>query len=329
MSAIRSIASKELYVAVKTKRFIIILATYLLFIFLMLYFEREWISQSKSSVVHQSMLGASGPVYMTPISSIFINNAMLFMFFGAFLGILLGADAINREITRGTIKVLLGHPVYRDEVVNGKFLGNALALVLVIFIGFMFTISLALIFGIPMEGLSITRLLLLSILLLLYTLVFLSLGIMISSLIRSPETAMLIGVGLVIFFIFIYPLIASLIADRMVGPEPECYTIMTERVEIVGTSTFTYRESSNSCEDMYREWQEEKQAWEKRINMLNPVTHFAQLMIYTFAGDEEANDFLPLSESLGYGINNLAILIVELLFPFSIAYMRFMTRDLR
>lgn len=47
--------------------------------------------------------------------------------FGSLLGVLLGADAINRELSKGTIKVLLGHPVYRDQVINGKFLGNALA----------------------------------------------------------------------------------------------------------------------------------------------------------------------------------------------------------
>lgn len=152
MGAELNIASKELYTAVKTKRFIILLSTYLVFLFLTVYFSREFSSQDVGYISSMSIFGASGTVYRTPISSIFINNAMLWAFFGSLLGVLLGADAINRELSKGTIKVLLGHPVYRDQVINGKFLGNALALGIVIFVGFIFTIALALIFGIPMKG---------------------------------------------------------------------------------------------------------------------------------------------------------------------------------
>ncbi|AEC52866.1 hypothetical protein PNA2_1953 [Pyrococcus sp. NA2] len=329
MGAEFNIANKELYTAMKTKRFLILLFTYLLFLFLMIYFSREWGGEEYGYVSHYSMFGASGTVYRTPISSIFINNASLWAFFGALLGVLLGADAINKELVSGTIKVLLGHPIYRDQVINGKFIGNALALAMVIFIGFIFTISLALTFGIPMAGLSIARLLILSLLVLLYTLVFLSIGIMISSLIRSPETAMLIGIGITLFFILIYPIVSSQVARSIVGPMPECNPATVQEPVVVGTEPIAIGGSMNYCEDLWREWRENVQKWEKRLNILNPTMHFAQLMIYTFAGDEETNDYLPLGESLSYGINNFAILVVELLFPFSIAYVRFMTRDLR
>ncbi|AAL81376.1 ABC transporter permease [Pyrococcus furiosus DSM 3638] len=329
MEAELNIALKELYTAVKTKRFIILLSVYLIFLGLAIYFSKEWVGE-EVGVVHQSIMGASGWVYMTPISQIFMTNSNLWVFFGGLLGILLGADSINREIKEGTIKVLLGHPVYRDQVINGKFLGNAIALLIVIFVGFIFTLALSLIFGIPVEGFSVARLFVLSVFILTYTLVFLSFGIMISTLIKSPETALLISVGLVIFFVIIYPIVAGNIAESIVGDPPECHPIMVTRtVEINGQQVVTTETTTEHCYDLYREWQEKKDAWERRISYLNPVMHFAQLMLYTFAGEEGYYEYLPLVDSLSYGINNLAILIIELLFPFSIAYVRFLTRDLR
>ncbi|RLF88480.1 ABC transporter permease [Thermococci archaeon] len=332
MSAIQNIASKELYLTVKTKRFIILLSVYLIFLALSVYFTRFDVTAEGSYgyTVHRTIMGASGVIYETPISSIFINNSMLWMFFGALLGILLGADSINRELQEGTVKVLLGHPVYRDEVINGKFLGNALALLLVILVGFIFTIATALIFGIPMEGLSLVRLFILSIFIFLYTLVFLSLGTMISTLIRSPETSILVSIGLVIFFVIVYPILAGSLANSIVGEPPECHAVTVVRqVEANGQVIESIGPSNDNCAEIYEEWREKVTVWERRINILNPAMHFAQLMIYTFAGEEGYDDYLPLSDSLGYAINNLAILIIELLFPFSIAYVRFLTRDLR
>ncbi|AFK22791.1 ABC transporter permease [Pyrococcus sp. ST04] len=325
-----NIASKELYLAVKTKRFIILLSIYLIFLGLAIYFSKNSALYESPSVGRQSMFGASGWVYMTPVAMIFMGNSMLWIFFGSLLGILLGADSINREVRDGTIKVLLGHPIYRDQVVFGKFLGNAIALAIVVFIGFAFTIAMMLIVGIPMEGLSVVRLLVLSLLILLYTLVFLSLGIMISSLLKSPETAIIVAIGVAVFFAILYPIVSSMISESIVGEPPECspVTIIEEKV-INGKVVRVTETTMEHCEEIYQEWSEKKRMWERRINILNPATHFAQLMIYTFSGEEGGHSYLPLGESLAHGINDLAILIVELLFPFSVAYARFMTTDLR
>ena len=60
-------------------------------------------------------------------------------FFGPLIGLVLGFDAINRERAHGTLIKLVSQPIYRDAVINGKFLAGAttiaimlLAIVLVI-----------------------------------------------------------------------------------------------------------------------------------------------------------------------------------------------------
>ena len=45
-------------------------------------------------------------------------------FFGPLIGLVLGFDAINRERAHGTLIKLISQPIYRDAVINGKFLAG-------------------------------------------------------------------------------------------------------------------------------------------------------------------------------------------------------------
>ena len=45
-------------------------------------------------------------------------------FFGPLVGLILGFDTINRERNEGTLSKLLSQPIYRDAVINGKFLAG-------------------------------------------------------------------------------------------------------------------------------------------------------------------------------------------------------------
>ena len=62
------------------------------------------------------------------------GNLPSFLFFVTFLvpilGILLGFDAINAERQRGTLSLLISQPVYRDALINGKFLAALAAMAL-------------------------------------------------------------------------------------------------------------------------------------------------------------------------------------------------------
>jgi ABC-2 type transport system permease protein len=45
-------------------------------------------------------------------------------FFGPLIGIVLGFDSINRERAHGTLVKIISQPIYRDAVINGKFLAG-------------------------------------------------------------------------------------------------------------------------------------------------------------------------------------------------------------
>ncbi len=308
MKNVLNVALKELYTAVKSKRFVITLAIYLLFVFLIAYSIKSHFLELTEPHVSRTSLGLSGAegyTYMTPLSAMFLLNFTFFTIFGAIMGVALGADAINKEVEIGTIKVLLGHPVYRDEVINGKFLGNALVLAITILVGYVFTIAFLLIIGAPLDSESFFRGLIAFMLTLLYTLIFLSISILFSTLFKKSETSMLVSVGLAIFLTIIYGIIVTLIAGHLAGEMPP-----------YDTPAF----------DM---WRENVKLWEQRLHFINPAYHYAQLVIWVFSGDKLANTYTPLSEAFSLGFNNLAMLLVALLLPFSVAYVRFMTSDLR
>ncbi len=307
MNPAMNIALKELYTSVKSKRFIVMMAFYFLIFGIAVYSTKDYLIQMGVPTVKSNelfMWGVSGYTYMTPFAMLFMINMTIITIIGAVLGAALGADAINREVETGTAKVLLGHPIYRDEVINGKFLGMGILIVIVNLLVYAMIIAVMLIFGIPLDGDSLIRGFLGVAVTILYTLTFLSIGVFFSTLFKKPETSMLAAVGLTIFMTVFYGIVASIIASKLVGPAPPW-----------GTSS-------------YEAWQEARRLWMARLHLINPAHHYVQMVSYIFGGDRFVNYYIPLGDSFTYGFNNLAILLVMLFLPFAFAYVRFMTRDI-
>ncbi len=307
MNPAMNIALKELYTSVKSKRFIVMMAFYFLIFGIAVYSTKDYLIQMGVPAVESNelfMWGVSGYTYMTPFAMLFMINMTIITIIGAVLGAALGADAINREVETGTAKVLLGHPIYRDEVINGKFLGMGILIVIVNLLVYAMIIAVMLIFGIPLDGDSLIRGFLGVAVTILYTLTFLSIGVFFSTLFKKPETSMLAAVGLTIFMTVFYGIVASIIASKLVGPAPSW-----------GTSS-------------YEAWQEARKLWMARLHLINPAHHYVQMVSYIFGGDRFVNYYIPLGDSFTYGFNNLAILLVMLFLPFAFAYVRFMTRDI-
>ena len=53
-------------------------------------------------------------------------------FFGPLIGLVLGFDSINRERAHGTLIKLISQPIYRDAVINGKFLAGVATIALIL-----------------------------------------------------------------------------------------------------------------------------------------------------------------------------------------------------
>lgn len=63
-----------------------------------------------------------------PLSFLFNYVNFIPLVFIPLLGIVLGFDAVNRERNSGTLSRIMSQPVYRDSVINGKFLASLFVL---------------------------------------------------------------------------------------------------------------------------------------------------------------------------------------------------------
>jgi len=66
-------------------------------------------------------------VYIFSGARMSFSFIQVMVFFGPILGLALGFDAVNKERVNGTLSIVLGQPIYRDSVINGKFIAGAAA----------------------------------------------------------------------------------------------------------------------------------------------------------------------------------------------------------
>ncbi|MBW1739367.1 MAG: ABC transporter permease subunit, partial [Deltaproteobacteria bacterium] len=137
------------------------------------------------------------------------------------IGIALGFDAINSERSNGTLSRILSQPIYRDNVINAKFLAGIATLFIMIF-NAKFLAGIATLFimlfatmlivagyglrmiGVPPNSEEIIRLFLYLILTVIYGAFWMGLAILFSVLFRKIATSLLSSIGLWLFFGFFW-----------------------------------------------------------------------------------------------------------------------------
>ena len=137
-------------------------------------------------------------------------------FFGPLIGLMMGFDTINRERNEGTLSKLLSQPIYRDSVVNGKFLAGVavIATLLVSIILVITGLGLIMLGVIPgMEELG--RIFIYLIISIIYIAFWLGVAILFSILFRSVATSAMAALAVWIFFSFFLSLGANAIANSL------------------------------------------------------------------------------------------------------------------
>jgi len=137
-------------------------------------------------------------------------------FFGPLVGLILGFDTINRERNEGTLSKLLAQPIYRDVVINGKFLaGVALTAVMLVSIVLVITGLGLMLIGIVPGWEEICRILIYIVISVVYIAFWLAVAILFSILFRSTATSALASLAVWIFFSFFVSIGASILANAV------------------------------------------------------------------------------------------------------------------
>jgi len=137
-------------------------------------------------------------------------------FFGPLIGIFLGFDSINRERVSRTLSKLASQPIYRDSIINAKYLAGVTTIAVVL-VGIVLIISglgIRLIGVVPGSE-EVLRLAIYLITSILYISFWLGISILFSVVFRSTATSALASLAIWIFFSFFVGLGAGFMADAV------------------------------------------------------------------------------------------------------------------
>lgn len=137
-------------------------------------------------------------------------------FLGPLLGISMGFDAINSEQARGTLSRVLAQPIYRDYILNAKFTASLILLSFLFFALSLLVVGFGLIFlGIPPTADEFMRIIIFSLVNIVYVAFWLNLSILFSVKFRQTATSALAGISVWLFFTIFYGMIVNLIAKSI------------------------------------------------------------------------------------------------------------------
>ncbi len=188
----------------------------------------------------------------------------LFTLLGAVMGLLAGFDLITKEREMGTLRVLLSHPVHRDEVIAGKVAGAFSAIALATGGVLSVTTGLLLVYGMPLSYGELKGVLLLWAATVVYIFAYFSFGIFGSAVARTSGTALVIALLLTLVFSALIPA-AGEIAGRRLAGEPPGPPVVTVRDVYAG-------KGEHPPEREYlREYERRRAAWEERKRRVSSV----------------------------------------------------------
>jgi|Deesub1362B_J571_1020462.scaffolds.fasta_scaffold00391_2 ABC-2 type transport system permease protein len=309
------VAKKEFVDQIRSKRFIAILAVMLLFsIFSFYQGVNEFMKDYQSFV--------SGKVQRPSITKIFRTfGDMGVTTFGSILGLFMGFDLISREKETGSLKTLLSHPVYRDQIINGKAIGGFAALFLVV--ALTLTIALG---TLTMRGFvpSFEDLIIIGkfgAVTVVFLFIFFSIGLFTSAIMKDSGTSLLAAFGIFITIMAVIPIFSSVIADAILGspPDPTVFTLSGDSEEV---------SNKTMVEERKKFIKEVEEYWKKRrtiidsFKILSPANNYVEIV--------SSLDLSKTSPVRGKDVTkNFVSFIIPPLAFFTLSYVSFLRLEIR
>jgi len=241
-------------------------------------------------------------------------------FFGPLVGLILGFDTINRERNEGTLSKLLSQPIYRDVVINGKFLaGVVMITIMMVSIVLVITGLGLFVMGIVPGIEEIMRIAIYLVISIIYISFWLGVAILFSIIFRSTATSALAALAVWIFFSFFVTIGASVVANALAGDtDQQSATAVVKQARIVKALQLTspmelYTDATATIIDPMR----------KSTRSIVAVGPLENISMSRFSGP------LPLSQSILIVIPYIISLIAITIICFAVSYTVFMRQEIR
>ena len=243
-------------------------------------------------------------------------------FFGPLIGLVLAFDSINRERADGTLIKLISQPIYRDAVINGKFLAGVATITIMLTAIVLVISGLGLVIVGIVPGIKeIWRLFVYLIISIFYISFWLAVSILFSISFKSIATSALASIALWIFLSFFVSLGANVVADsiapvdRQKEPNPEMIIKNIRIREMVSLCSpmVLYSEATQTIIDPMRKTT-------RSVVLMGPME---ELLSSRFQNP------LPLGQSILVIFPHITALVALTLICFAISYVIFMVQEIR
>ncbi len=254
------------------------------------------------------------------IPALFTFVNLIALFFIPIIGITLGFDAINREHSDRTLSRILSQPIFRDNVINAKFLAGMATLSIMVVTTLLLVSGYGLrLIGVPPTFEEVFRLFIFLVFATIYGAFWMGLAILFSVLFRRISTSLLSSVALWLFFGFFYVLmIAPAMANAIVPTADASAEVLVRNVEL---QLALLRVSPNFL------------FLEASMTLLQPPLAGTLLGIIGVLASGAASWMIPNPLSLGQSMllvwPHLTLLVSATLICFAISYVVFMRQEVR
>jgi len=321
MAGTFTVAQKELRDQFGSKRFMILFGLVLLLSSLAAYQGVDFIRDNENA----------GFVYIFSGTQMSFSFIQTMVYFGPLLGLALGFDAINKERANGTLSILLGQPIFRDSVINGKFLAGAAALTTLV-VG---TVGIMSGLAIPMLGFGPTmteasKIVVLTLLTIVYLVFWMCLGILYSVLTKRTSTSIMASIATWLTFAIVISILASVVSGFLVPLPGGSIRIRVQEGQ-GGPGGFQISEE-------YMAAMQKRSALMTTIQKLSPTNLYQEAasdILGVFRGlmggrgFQEFQRTLTLTEALAANWANIAAIVVGLVICFAGSYMMFLRSEIR
>lgn len=322
------VAGKEFADHLRSARFVVLLILLGLAALIPMYFAADAIRNVGSQITGQSSIflflftiaprvgeaaGAAAGTTGTQLPSSWEFIAIV----GPLLGLAFAFDAVNGERSGGTLPRLLSQPIYRDDVINGKFAAGlaVIGLVLTCIAGVIAAFGIIRL-GIVPSAEEILRITFWLIVTFLYVALWLAFGLLLSVVIRRAATSALVAFGTWLLLTFFGGLITQVI-NGVLAPISGTLEEQARNLSLQQTITRLLPDT------LYRE---------ASLAILNPQVS-AVSNPATIGGYQQAAERIPSLQSFDQSIllvwpHMITMLAIAIAF-FAIGYVRFMRQEVR
>lgn len=311
---------KELADQIQSWRFLIVLLIIAITGVISVYSAGQGIQSTLQSSATASAYGGSTFLTLFTSSGGSLPSFVSFLsFLGPIVGLILGFDAINGERSKRTLTRLVSQPIYRDAVINGKFLsGLAVIAALVFSLGLIFVSMGIMLIGTPPSVDDLLRILIFLVFTVVYMSIWLALAILFSLLFKHSATSIMLGIAIWVFLTFFMSMIATGIAGA-VFPVTDSSTLDVQ-MNYINT---VYSVSSISPSTMY-------------LSSIPIILDPSARTLMPYVTPSQSNQLqsavagpLPLDQSLLLVWPYLVVMVAIVIVCFIISYVLFMRQEIR